>query len=503
MRWLSAATAVAFMMLCGLSAAQMNGSATNGPARSDPVSSDRVRADPVRADLERYLTKPDASYGYTHYATDDEHAYRTYFLSLRSQQWREAGEVDRPVWEHTLSITVPAGLESERAGTALLVIAGGSNADPPLTQTEPLVAAASLLGGLVVAVVRQVPNQPLSFLDEQPPRQRSEDALLAYSMARFLDSCGGATMDCDHEWPVQVAMTKAAVRAMDAVQAFLGEQNVAVRDFIVTGASKRGWAAWLTAAVDARVRGLAPVSADLLRLPDLAARSWASYGGSYSPPLQPYVEFDLFCRAVREPAAGVALWRIVDPYAYRARLDMPKLIVNSAGDEFFLPDGSRLYMEGLPGENRLRYTFNTDHAQSGSELETLGGVMEWVADMAAGQPIPDYHWDLAGDRLRVRPAQAPHRVWLWRATDVADPSRRDFRLATLGPAWIREPLHDPDGDGVYEVELQAPETGWTAYSVQVQFSESGLLAADQIFTTDVVIRPASLPLDPGHHCRED
>ena len=36
------------------------------------------------------------------------------------------------------------------------------------------------------------------------------------------------------------------------------------------------------------------------------------------------------------------LMEIEDPYSYRDRLTMPKLIVNAAGDQFFLPDSSQL-----------------------------------------------------------------------------------------------------------------------------------------------------------------
>ncbi len=450
--------------------------------------------------LDRYVQKPDPQFGYLHYGTDDEYVYKTYFLTLTSQQWRDASEVDRPVWEHELSITVPAGLDGDDNPTAVLVVAGGSNGGPPLNDTQEEIGAAALLGQSVVAVVRQVPNEPLSFIAEQPPQPRSEDALLAYSMHRFLESCDAAAQTCDGEWPVQVAMTKATVRAMDAVQQFLEEKGVEIRDFVVTGASKRGWTTWLTAAVDPRVKGIAPISADLLNLPAQADRQWAAYGGRYSPALAPYAQFDIFCQAKREAAAGDALWRIVDPYSYRERLTMPKLIVNSAGDEFFLPDASRLYLHELPGENRLRYTFNIDHAQSGEEVDVLRRIVEWAKDVAEDKAVPGLDWEVAGDRLRVQPSEAPAGVWLWQATDAVDPDTRDFRLATAGPIWTQQPLADEDGDGVYEVALETPPSGWTAYSVEVAFPESGLISLNQMFTTDVIVRPDTLPVDPAAHC---
>ena len=38
-----------------------------------------------------------------------------------------------------------------------------------------------------------------------------------------------------------------------------------------------------------------------------------------------------------------ALMKIEEPYEYRDRLTMPKLMINAAGDQFFLPDSSQFY----------------------------------------------------------------------------------------------------------------------------------------------------------------
>lgn len=55
-------------------------------------------------------------------------------------------------------------------------------------------------------------------------------------------------------------MTKSVIRAMDTVQAWASEYHQQdIRKFVVVGASKRGWTAWLTAAVDSRVVAIAPI----------------------------------------------------------------------------------------------------------------------------------------------------------------------------------------------------------------------------------------------------
>ena len=55
-------------------------------------------------------------------------------------------------------------------------------------------------------------------------------------------------------------MVKAAVRAMDTVTDYVhNTYGYSIDKFVVSGASKRGWAAWLTAAVDPRVVSVIPI----------------------------------------------------------------------------------------------------------------------------------------------------------------------------------------------------------------------------------------------------
>jgi PhoPQ-activated pathogenicity-related protein len=141
-----------------------------------------------------------------------------YQLGLVSQTWLTTADVDRPEWHHWLTIFKP---DQTTTTTALLLIDGGS--------------APSTAPGAVVIDLGQVPNQPLTFAGES--RTRTEDAIIAYFWDKFLRTG-------DERWPARLPMTKAAVRAMDAATDFLARLPTgafAIRNFIVTGASKRGW----------------------------------------------------------------------------------------------------------------------------------------------------------------------------------------------------------------------------------------------------------------------
>jgi PhoPQ-activated pathogenicity-related protein len=430
--------------------------------------------------LDRYVAKPDGSYSYTLYHTESKPLYKTYFLHMVSQQWRSSAEVDRPIWEHDLMVTVPLVLFSKSPETAILIIDGGSNGGIPPRDTSQQAADLAVALGSVVAIVKQVPNQPLAFVGDSVP-QRSEDAILAYTFDKFLTP---ATRD--DEWPAHLPMTKAVVRAMDTIQEGLAAKSIPITHFVLYGGSKRGWTAWLTAAVDARVRALVPASIDLLNLRAQNRHHCDAYG-FFTDALADYAAFDIPNRT--DSPAGAALARIVDPYYYRKRYKMPKFILNSAGDQYFPSDSSQFYFSALPGPKLLRYTPNTDHAQdNGAFLSAVA----WVKRILDGTKTPRFSWSFDSDEtIRVVARTRPKAVRLWQATN---PGGRDFRLESIGPVWTSSKLERNPG-GYYSATVARPTTGWTAYFVELTFKSGNALLPDQVYTTDVHVTPDLLPYE--------
>jgi PhoPQ-activated pathogenicity-related protein len=77
------------------------------------------------------------------------------------------------------------------------------------------------------------------------------------------------------------------------VQAFAQKEfGQKIERFVVSGASKRGWTTWLSAAVDPRVRAIAPRVIDMLNMK--AQTQWAQkvYGGQ-SERIRAYTELHL------------------------------------------------------------------------------------------------------------------------------------------------------------------------------------------------------------------
>ncbi len=408
--------------------------------------------------------------------------YTTYELLLRSQEWRTSADIETgTVWEHNLLVVIPDVPEND---TALLVVEGGSNPNAPADVTEYAGLLASTLGS-VLALVGQVPNQPIRFVGEGINRR--EDEIIAYSYRQHLD--GG-----DDEWPVLLPMTKSAVRAMDVIQE-LAQDTIGfeVDGFVVGGASKRGWTTWLTAAVDDRVKGIAPVVIDVLDMDDQIDRHFKSYG-EYSFAINDYVELNVF-QSFGTPA-GDELQAIVDPFAYVERYTMPKLILNATGDEFFLPDGSRLYFDQLPEPKELIYQPNIGHGSGDLDiLSLLGDATSFYLGVARDETRPGVDWEiLPTGAIRATAEVAPEQVRLYQAT-TDTPGQRDFRLTNrfgqeVGPEWTYTVLTPAkQGGNVFVGAVPYPDQDdWTGFFLEFRFDGYKL-------TTDVSIKPDWLPYE--------
>jgi PhoPQ-activated pathogenicity-related protein len=429
--------------------------------------------------LDRYVAAPDPLYRYHLVSATPADGYTGYVLAMTSQQWRSPQEVDQPIWRHWVTIVRP---DHVAARTGLLIISGGSNQKPQPRQISPLLARLALATRSVIAEVRMVPNQPLVFADDR--QKRTEDAITAYSWQKFLTTG-------DETWPIRLPMTRSVVRAMDTVTAFCASfagGGITVDKFVLAGASKRGWTAWTTAAVDHRVVAIVPAVIDLLNIETSFEHQYRSYG-FWAPAIGEF-EHTGIMRWAHTPQLA-ALLRIEDPYSYRERLTMPKFIVNSAGDQYFLPDSSRFYFDDLEGEKYLLYVPNTDHGLKGAELDTAASARSFYQSILANAPRPQFTWDFQSDgSIRVKTQTKPLVVTLWQASN---PDARDFRLETIGRAYTNSDLTD-QSDGVYVGRVPQPEHGWTAFFVEMTFASAGSYPFK--FTTGIRIVPDRLPFGP-------
>lgn len=437
--------------------------------------------------LDDYVAIPDPAYSWQQVASYPTFLTTSYALDLRSQQWRDASEVDpsQVEWKHWVTVVIPNYVSVK--DTALILISGGNTLDPaPVLSDTYYDQYRQLASGTrsIVVELSAVPNQPIHFLDESV--SRSEDEIIAYSWDKFLT--GG-----DPNWPAQLPMVKSVVACMDAVQEFAAAKGKTVNHFVLTGGSKRGWTAWLTAAVDDRVTAVAPIVSDLLNMKRSFAHQWACYG-FWADALAPYEDlgiFDWFDAPQTE-----ALLEIVDPYQYRDRLTIPKFLIMASGDDFFVSDSAQFYIHKLLGETCMRIVPNANHYLDGpGVMDTVfNSMVPYYDAFLAGASRPVFDWTVEADgTITVQTTTTPKAVKLWQSTNA---STRDFRLITTGANWTSSPLTD-QGGGVYIGQVPVPPSGWTAFFVEMTFAGRTIIiyTYDYTFTTEMVVLPELLPFE--------
>jgi len=313
-----------------------------------------------------------------------------YYINMTSQTWLSPEEVSRSQWWHILVVVVPHKIRD--TDTAMLWITDGSNKDDFLPDFGAqfdynLLVAADIATatGLVVANLYQIPNEGIVYYDEENSHSRGGDDSIAYTWLHFLEDDTNNT-----DYVLYMPMTKAGVRSMDVVSQFLTsdtapqeiqDANLNPTQWGVAGASKRGWTAWLVASVDPRVIAFVPVVMDLLNFKPNIKHQFRAYGG-WSFALEPYWKLNLtyyFDHPKFDALAG-----IIDPFTFRDKLIMPKLIVNCANDEFFNLDNTRWWYDEMPMAdemNKFLLLPNADHITVGAILELLPAINTWVSEL--------------------------------------------------------------------------------------------------------------------------
>jgi PhoPQ-activated pathogenicity-related protein len=366
------------------------------------------------AGLDEYVKSPDAAFAWSQVASQKTSAGTVYQIKLTSQVWHGI------TWNHDLRIYEPREILYPDA--ALLFVTGGSTTSVASENDHKMGFGLAQLCGARVAVLPQVPNQPLLG-------DKTEDTLIAETFVRYLESK-------DESWPLLFPMVKSAVRAMDAVQAWAKQQGKpAINRFIVTGGSKRGWTTWLTGASDDRVVAIAPMVIVMLNLGKQGPNSLEVWG-QYSEQIQDYVERGLMEKT--QTPTGTNLWKMVDPYTYRDRLEKPKLLINGANDRYWTLNALDLYWDGLKGPKYLIEVPNAGHNLEPHRDWATNGIGAFFRQIISRRPLPDLTWDFTASEpgkatLTIHASPAPKSARLWSATSTT----RDFRESKWEPSSLQ------------------------------------------------------------------
>jgi len=410
---------------------------------------DVVRAadDAVPPELDAYLKLKDDSYQWEIVEKRTDSPSQSWLVELTSQTWHGI------TWKHYMLVVRPEKLKY--ADSSILFINGGGIGRKPSNNDWILTNMLAAQTNSFVALLFQVPNQPLFD-------GRVEDALIAETLVR-------AIAEKDATWPALFPMAKSAIKAMDAIQELAKQEcQQDVTKFVVTGASKRGWTTWLTAASgDKRVIAIAPIVIDTLNIQrqmQYQIETW----GKWSENIHDYVERDLINVDPEKMDDFLKrLWKMIDPYFYRSRMTLPKLLVHGTNDPYWTVDASQNYWDGLLGTKYLLTLSNVGHDLGDKKLNAFMTVSIFAKNAFEGGTWQDVKWKLSendAEKYVVTVASELPVVSakLWTATS----STKEFRSAK----WDFVPVEFPKtSEKITQItaEIPKPSEGHVAFYVEI------------------------------------
>lgn len=410
---------------------------------------------------------------------------------LRSQLWSPHGLVQPTEWIHNIDVYLP---EKPRLRSALIVINNGTNypvlksAVTPPTDF-PLNTLLNIAQSTRTAVisVSNIPNQYLSY--DQTSEPIKEDDSVAQSWQIFLRN----TVD-NQRMSVHIPMAVATSQALRMAKQVLGP--LGIKKFVVTGISKRGWSSWLATMSDPDIIAVVPFVFDLLNTKLALEHMYHTYGNNWPIAFRAYYQRDIDRKIDNESFRTLML--VEDPLQYKSkfflkRLEVTKYIINSSGDDFYVPDNSHFYYGVLPGDKALRVVPNTDHY--GIRDFSGQSLVAFLNRFQTYQTLPGVTETVRGGMLFVNFSETPVKIIRWTAKNAV---ARDFRFACkirFTPTVI--------GFGkvnMVKVPLDNTPTGWEATFVEARFKDS-FIATTQVYITPDNKYPHTAPPSVGPACQ--
>ncbi len=169
--------------------------------------------------------------------------YKYNFVSIiwpKSFQTGTSDSIKPNRWKHEIDIFIPR--ENPNTNMAALYITGGYINSKITRNNTPDKIISQLIQHNIVIVLKDDPNQYLTVNG----KQLKEDEIIAFTWDRFIHN-----PELSY-YPLHIPMAIAALQAMTLAQTILQRHHISINHFVVIGASKRGWAAWMAAMLDHR-----------------------------------------------------------------------------------------------------------------------------------------------------------------------------------------------------------------------------------------------------------
>jgi len=218
--------------------------------------------------------------------------------------------------------------------------------------------------------------------------------------------------------------------------------------------------------VDKRVKAIFPMVYDNLDLPKQMKHQIDAWG-KYSEQISDYSEKSLPQLLTTE--TGRDLGALVDPFTYKDRISVPKLIVTGTNDRYWPLDALNLYYDALVGEKYIYYAPNSGHGLEKSLVQVISNAIALHLKTAGKLAFPKFSWECKedGDFIKFSilpdPKVKPKSVFVWTATSPT----RDFREVT----WQKTPATLSDSKYVHKVKK--PDEGFFALFGETDYQQNG------------------------------
>jgi len=189
-----------------------------------------------------------------------------------------------------------------------------------------------------------------------------------------------------------------------------------------------------------------------------------------------------------------------DPYMFRERLTMPKLVINAGMDEFQMPDDSNFWWKGLPEPKHMIMVPNAEHSLATGILEVVPAVATWISAVLENKGVPEFKWTIDENTGAINVVLDERGIveevngWAANSCGINNNTtdiRRDWRAfhldapCTCGVGydgncinfkalWQKTTLtegKDNIGRRTYNFHVDAPATGYVAYFIEVRYKK--------------------------------
>jgi PhoPQ-activated pathogenicity-related protein len=176
------------------------------------------------------------------------------------------------------------------------------------------------------------------------------------------------------------------------------------------------------------------------------------------------------------------LTAMIDPYSYRKKLTMPKMILMGTNDEYWPIDNIKNYYDSIPGQNLLHYIANVGH-DMGDKKEALASLGSFFGLTLATKTYPTCVWKtISGEKgIEVNITATADKL-----TDVimwsADSPDKDFR----NDKWESKSLGIKNRH-LIKVTEGFPGKGFRAFYLNLKYKDangSEYTESTRVFMTD-------------------